>query len=125
MCVLCKKRHPGESLNTHNFLSQIAPNIQEKSEGSLQDAIYGVMKKRDKDSDLKSAGGDTVWVRPPPALQVAFCKTPQIIFLLSYYYKCFLQTHRIVDQLLEENYTLHHGDQGPRWEYVSRNDVFR
>ena len=23
-------------------------------------------------ADLKSAGGDTVWVRPPPALQVAF-----------------------------------------------------
>ena len=23
-------------------------------------------------ADLKSAGGDTVWVRPPPALQMAF-----------------------------------------------------
>jgi hypothetical protein len=23
-------------------------------------------------ADLKSAGGDTVWVRPPPALQIAF-----------------------------------------------------
>ncbi len=23
-------------------------------------------------ADLKSAGGNTVWVRPPPALQIAF-----------------------------------------------------
>jgi hypothetical protein len=39
-------------------------------ENRLYNSLDGAVAELADAADLKSAGGDTVWVRPPPALQI-------------------------------------------------------
>ena len=57
----CKERGEIGSISSHDTLISIKKlyNTPDGAVAELADA-----------ADLKSAGGDTMWVRPPPALQI-------------------------------------------------------